>query len=538
MRMMPAGTSASTAALLLGVALALGALGACGPVAREPGTVVMASGADLPSANPLVTIHPLSRQVQRFVLFVTLARYDSALVPQPYLARAWEWSADGRTLTLRLHPGLHWHDGHPTTAADVVFTIDAARDPATGFPRAADLADLRSVHADDDSTVVLAFTRAPTGFPPLLAELPIVPRHLLADVPRAEMRRAAFGLAPVGNGPFRFVRREAGSRWIFERNDRFPAALGGPPRLSRLVIAVVDEATTKFAGLVSGELQVAGIAPTMAGLADEDPALRVLTYPVLFTTGIVFNTARPPFDDARVRHAVDLALQRERIVEAAVAGLATPAAGPVPPGLPLALAAQPRFDPARADSLLDAAGWRRAPGARWRTRAGVALRFDLLTVGSADNAIEQLVQADLAERGIRMEIRQLELAAFLAQAQAAERTFDALITGIPGDASLAYLAAMYDSRLAGGALDYGAFHTPTLDAAFAAVRAAADTTAARAAWHAVQRELQRELPATWVYHARGVQGLSARLRGVTMDLRGELPTVARWSLAPGDAPPP
>ena len=99
-----------------GVTLALALGTRCAPPARATDVVVVASGAELESANPLVTVHPLSRQVQRYALFVTLARYDSALRAQPYYARRWEWSADRTALTLHLEPTLRWHDGAPTTA--------------------------------------------------------------------------------------------------------------------------------------------------------------------------------------------------------------------------------------------------------------------------------------------------------------------------------------------------------------------------------------------------------------------------------------
>ncbi|HEY6809303.1 MAG TPA: ABC transporter substrate-binding protein, partial [Gemmatimonadales bacterium] len=111
-----------------------------GNAARRGDTVLYASGADLQGMNALVTRMPLAKQVQRYVLLTTLVRYDSALGPQPYLARSWTWSADGRTLTFRLHTDLRWHDGVPTTARDVRWTLDAARDSATGYPRAGDLA--------------------------------------------------------------------------------------------------------------------------------------------------------------------------------------------------------------------------------------------------------------------------------------------------------------------------------------------------------------------------------------------------------------
>ena len=495
----------------------------------------MASGTDLESANPLVTIHPLSRQVQRFVLFVTLARYDSVLAPAPYYARAWSWSPDRRALTFQLVPGLRWHDGRPTTARDVAFTIDAARDPATGYPRAADLAAIVSATAPDDSTVVLRYDDPQPNFPLVFCELPIVPAHLLGDTPRREMRRAAFNIDPVGNGPFVFVSRTPGQRWIFRRNPDFPAAMGGPPNVAGLVVAVVDEATTKFAALASGDVDVAGIAPSMATLAAEDPTLRVVDYPVLFTTGLVFNAQRPPFDDVRVRRAVSVSIDRGRILRAALAGYGTPASGPVPPENPYASGGAPVHDPALADSLLDAAGWTRgADGVR--ARGGRLFAVELLTVGSGDNAIEQLIQADLRERGIRLGIRQMELGAFLALARAREKSFDLLISGVSGDLSLAYLGAMFDGRQAGGALDYAGYHTARLDSLFARARRAGTATDARAAWLAVQAELDRATPVAWLYHSRGVQGLSARLVNVRMDLRGELPTIARWTIDSGASP--
>ncbi len=497
--------------------------------------LVYASGSDLESGNPLVTIHPLSRQVQRHALFVTLARYDSALAAIPYAARSWKWSPDRRVLTLHLHSGVRWHDGHPTTTADVAFTIEAARDPSTGYLRASDLASITRVTVSNDSTLSLHFATPQLAFPAVLCELPIVPRHLLGDVPRGEMRRAPFSTDPVGNGPFRFVSRRPGQRWVFARDSAFPSELGGPARAAGLVVAVVDEATTKFAGLASGDLDFAGISPTMASLAERDPSMRVLDYPVLFSTALVFNVAKAPFHDPRVRRAIGLSIDRHRIVRVALAGYGRPAGGPVPPENPLSDGRQPVRDVSRADSLFDAAGWRRGAGGA-RQRDGRRLAFELLTVGSGDNALEQLVQDDLAARGVRVEIRQVEMGAFLATARERAKRFDVLQTGIPGDLSLAYLSAMYDSRQAGSALDYAGYHTPRMDSLFAAVRTAGDTAQLRLGWLAIQSELASQAPAVWIYHSRGLVGMSSRLRNVRMDLRGELATVTEWHTAlPADA---
>ena len=197
-------------------------------------------------------------------------------------------------------------------------------------------------------------------------------------------------------------------------------------------------------------------------------------------------------------------------------------------GVPVAEPRLPVLDTARADSLLDAAGWtRRANGVRQRDAQ--PLRVTLLTVGSGDMASEQLIQADLRARGIAVDIRTRELATFLATMRAPQKDFDLAYTGIPGDLALGHLMAMFLSAQRGGALDYTGFHLPDLDAALIAARAADAGQPSREAWQRVDALLQRDMPAAFVYHARGVQGRSRRLQHVVMDLRGELTSIARWS---------
>ncbi|MEO7458136.1 MAG: peptide ABC transporter substrate-binding protein [Gemmatimonadaceae bacterium] len=513
------------------VAVFAGLAGCIAPQ-RSADVLVMASGADLESANPLVTVHPLSRQVQRYALFVTLLRYDSVLVPQPYFATHWEFSPDSAALTLHLVRDLRWHDGASVTARDAAFTFLVARDPATGFARASELSVLDTALATDDTTLVLRYRTPQSRLPALLAELPIVPAHLLGAVARKEMRRAPYNDAPVGNGPFRFVRRDRGARWTFARNDAFPASLGGPPKLRGFVVAVVDEATTKFAGLASGELDVAGISPTMASLAQHDATLQLVTYPVLFGTALCFNVSRAPFDDVRVRRAVARSIERARIVDIALAGFGRPSSSPLPPDSPLSWTPPVMRDTASADSLLDAAGWRRGAGGV-RARNGRSLAVELLTVGSGDNVAEQLVQGDLAARGFTVTVRQTEMGAFLTAARATTRNFDMLIAGIPGDLSYSYVSALFHGAQRGGTLDYTGFHQPALDALLDRANAAPEGASRVAAWRDVQVALDSLAPATWLYHSRGVQGLSRRVRGVRMDLRGELVTLHDWYFATG-----
>src|SRR5436853_82429 len=422
---------------------------ACGGrAARRGRTVVFASGADLQTVNPLLTVHPFAKQVERYVLLTTLARYDSALVPQPYLARAWTWSADRKSLVFRLQAGVRWHDGTPTTARDVAWTLSAARDPATGYPRTADFADVAFVNDPNDSTVVIRFAHAQRSIPDVLTDLAILPAHVLDSIPRA-----------------------------------------GPPALARLIIVVVDEPTAKLAALTAGEIDFAGIQPAHVAFVRKDTSLAVIDYPLIFPYGIVFNMRRPPFDDARVRLAVALALDRREIVDGYLYGFGTVADGPVPPGVPGYAPVRPI--PANPDSA------RRLLGGRH-------IAFELLTVGSGEGALEQMIQARLAAVGFDVAIRQLELTAFLARVNSRQRDFTAAVLGTPGDPGLGYLQTL---------------------AALAGVRPAPDPATA-------QRVFRDSLRVALLHHVRGLRGMNRRVSGVRMDVRGELPTIAGWRTEP------
>jgi peptide/nickel transport system substrate-binding protein len=478
------------------LALTLLAIDACGDAARRGETVLFASGADLQSINPLLTIHPLARQVQRYVLLTTLARYDSTLVARPYLARSWRWSADGRTLTFRLRTDVRWHDGIPTTARDVVWTLRAARDSATGYPRLNELLAVTSITGTDDSTVELRFVarqaaHAPNDLPFVYTDLAILPAHLLDSVPHGRLREAAWNVHPVGNGPFRFVAHEPNRRWVFARNADFPAALGGAPQFDRFIVVVADEPMVKLSALVSGELDFAGISPQHVAFVRGRQGLAVREYPVIFPYGLIFNTRRPPFNDPRARLAAALAINRPEIVDGYLFGLATVADGPVPPELPLYV------PPPRIPFAPDSAG--RLVAAVSRALGG-APAFELLAVGSGEGALEQMLQARLNAVGFTVTIRQLENATFLSRVFGPRHDFTAAVTGVAGDPGLGFLQPLGDVT---------------------GITIPPDPAEA-------QRVFARELPVVWLYHARGVQAMNNRVRGVRMDMRGELPTVAAW----------
>ncbi len=502
---------------------------ACAPGREhDAGTVFFASGADLQSINPLIAVHSLAKQVQKNVLLLTLVAYDSALRPVPRLATP-EWGAGRRTLTFRLRHDVFWHDGIPTTAEDVTWTLGMARDPAVAYPRARELEAIVAVDAVDSFTVRVRFSRPQPVFPDVFTDLAILPAHRFRDVTASGMRTAPFNRAPIGNGPFEFAEYQPGQRWIFRRSERFPVELGRPA-IQRLAIIVVDEPATKLAGLTSGELDFAGIAPSHANIVRQNPALEVVDYPIMLSNAVFWNLRRPPFNDVRVRHALDLAIDRALIVEGFIHGFGTAAGGPVPPAHPWYEPVTPTaHDSGSAARLLSEAGWTLGPDGV-RVHNGRRLAFDLLTVGSGDNILEQMIQAQLKSVGGEMRIRQLELSAFLGVVQGSGRDFDAAVTGITGDLALGYVGALFDSRNP-GPLAYSGYQSREFDAALDRARVAITEPALVDAWREAQRVLSRDQPVSWLYHSRGVQGVNRRVGNVSIDLRGELANVARWTLA-------
>jgi len=401
-----------------------------------------------------------------------------------------------------------------------------ARAPDIAYPRARDLASIVEVSALDSLTVRITFNRPQPLFPDVFTDLAILPAFRFGGLEPADVRSAAFNREPVGNGPFEFVEYRPNQRWVFERSEQFPVDMGRP-EVERFVVVVVDEPATKLAALTSGELDFAGISPAHAKFVEDDESLYTIDYPLQFVYALVWNLRRSPFDDVRVRRALTMALDRQLLIDAYLYGYGTVANGPVPPEHPwyTEVPAVP-YDPIAAAALLDDAGWVVGEDGVRHTGSR-SLTIDLLTVGSGDVPLEQMIQAQLSEVGVVVRIHQLEMTSFLATAQASDRDFDALVTGIPGDYSLGYVAAMFGGRDP-GPLAYPGYRSARFDDMVEdAERAETEEDLIRA-WQAALYVLDEDLPTTWLYHARGLQGANIRIMNTTIDFRGELAGICQW----------
>jgi peptide/nickel transport system substrate-binding protein len=286
------------------------------------GTVIGAGLAEIPGGmNGLVTADQIANQHQLYVHLMSLVRFDEDLQPEPYLAESWQFDDQGRQLTFRLRRDIRWHDGTPTTAQDVAFTYQRAKDPETGFPNPGYFAYYDGVEVVDSFTVRFRI-RPHAQILDTWRATPILPEHLLGDVPSPELAAHPYGsVCPVGNGPFRFVEHRENDRWTFAANPEFPEALGGRPLVDRYVFRIIPEQTTILAELLAGTVDLYfSVVPDHAGAIRSAPDVRLIRSRSRDYVFVGWNSRRAQLANPDVRRALTLATDRQAMVDGLLGG--------------------------------------------------------------------------------------------------------------------------------------------------------------------------------------------------------------------------
>jgi len=372
----------------------------------------LTTGADPPGLNPLVfdnaEVTYASPLIHGFLLTTDA---EGRLVPDfalevPTRANG-GISADGRTITYRLRRGVTWQDGAPFDARDVAFTIRAVLNPANDVPDRTGFDDIDGVRVPNPHTVLVRLKRP---FSPFVASCltlgandpyPILPAHLLAG--RHDLNHDPYNEKPVGLGPYALASWQRGSRLELVANAHY---YRGPPGFKRVTIAIVPDQSTTLALFKTGDVDVV-VARSATGRAYLDavrgvPGTHTILKPHNEFDFVIFNTARAPLDDVRVRRALVLGIDRERIMRSIEGELWVPGDSDRLPGkfgYDAALR-QPRYDPAAAARELDAAGWRLVDGVRVRSGRRLVLDAVSTTESTATTRFDVLLQQDLKRLGI------------------------------------------------------------------------------------------------------------------------------------------
>jgi peptide/nickel transport system substrate-binding protein len=520
---------------------------------RYGGTAVIASYGDLQSMNALVASDFTSNSIMREMLFMPLVKYDEKLNVVPWLAASWDTArvaGDSLDLTFHLRRDVKWHDGQPTTAEDVKFTYERAIDPRTGFPNISAFQGFYSPRVVLVDPYTVRFRMRPHAeFLDIWYQTPIMPKHLLGSVPPEQLITHPFGTtAPVGNGPFRFVRRIPGQEWVFEANPAFSDSLGGRPYLDRIVYRNLPEQTTLLTELLTGRVDVyLGVNPAQAEQVKASRTAHLSATPFRQWVYIAWNTRLPMFSDARVRRALTMAIDRQAIVEALVHGYGevgrasvTPAHWSYDPRDTLTLLPH---DTAAARKLLTEAGWQdRDRNGVLEDAQGREFRFTLKTNQGNDlrKDITEIVQAQLRPLGIVVEPRLVEWNTLIRQLQgsatgrgAGTRDFEAVVNAWVDDFRKNDADILHSRNLT-KPYQYVGYANTRVDSMIDTLNVIMDRQQAAPIWREYQRLLATEAPYTVLYYPQRLAGINRRLQGVKMDVRGDLSTVGKWWILPSE----
>ncbi len=484
--------------------------------------------------NPLLaTTDP--ENVVIALLFRNLLEYDEKLNLVPGLAEGVDVSADHLTYTVRLRPGVRWEDGSPVTAEDVVFTVRVVADPKSqALTRKTYWEGLDRAEAVDPRTARIVFKEPYAGRLDAF-NLPLLPA---AEYRGSDLGTSPRNRKPLANGPYRLGLWEGG-RLELVRNPQY---FGTKPEPEMVVFRVAPETAAAFQGLLSGELHEMRVTFEEKRRLDADATLaaRSLVFDELAYTYIAWQNGQPLFASPSVRRALTMLIDREAIARTLYGGLARPASGPVPPGswaYDPSIAPWP-YDPAQAEALLAAAGFRKGPDGILR-RGSARFAFRLLLGAGSDlqRQIAEVIQQSLRKAGIDMSIQPMEWAAFSSRVDAGD--FEAFMAAMNLDPNPDLSVSWHSSQKAPKGWNTVGYSNPEADALMDRLRTTFDREEARRLYARLLRIFHEDEPVSFLHTVSSRWGVSKRLENVRTSPIGLFlfwPGASAWRLSRGIAP--
>jgi peptide/nickel transport system substrate-binding protein len=418
------------------------------------------------------------------------------LQPHPHLAERMELP-DPNTIHLTLRQGVTFHNGDPLTVDDVVFTLQRVSGPDTKSEHKPYTKSVASVTALDDKTVEVKLSKPDVTFPGRLALIPIVSKK------EVEAKGdEGFDASPVGTGPYKFVSWKRGDRVTMEATDNY---WGGNPKIKTLVWRGIPEDSTRVAELQTGGLDIAVNIPTQSvPQLKESNKLEVVTANSLRTLFVILNTHKPPFDDVRMRQAVNYAIDKSLIVDGVLDGFGRPNSEPFGPevfGYNKDLEGFYAYDPDKAKALMKEAGFEKGTEVKFFGATGRYLK---------DKEVEENIVAQLGEVGIKVNLTTLEFQAF----------FDNYITKVNDDMQMGFWSNANNTADA----DYGLalnvsskgrglyWSDPQVDQAIEDARQQVDTDKRAQMYHDMLDKIVKAAPWIFLYNQLDIYGKSKRLQ--------------------------
>jgi peptide/nickel transport system substrate-binding protein len=530
--------------LLIPALLAAGSPAAALQRSNDHGSAVLIMGQE--PATPIPTLLNGSANIAvSDLLFLRLARPGVGLSTtderafEPQLARSWS-RRDSLTIVFELDPRARWHDGVAVTARDVVFSFARMRDSTVDAQRALLLRYLASVTAEGDRRVVMRFRRAyPEQFYDASYHVQPLPAHLVDSLPPGpRFAGSEFVKRPVGNGPYRWIRRDPGRQLELAAD---PEYFLGAPKLDRLIFLTVRDPEAQINLLLDGTADILEAVPPVSGpvrLA-ANPAVRLLNIPSLSVLYLLFNQrapgdrsrAHPILGDVEVRRAISLALDRLNLARSTYGRFALPADAPaaqahwtrdvVPRGT--------AYNPAAARTLLASRGWvdRNGDGVLEKDGVPLTLRLSIPATSATRAIMAPQVQEQLRRIGVRVEIDRLDFPVFIERRTKGE--FDLDLSAANMDPSPSGIVQSWSCAGRGGT-NVGGYCDPGLDSLLE--RAIYATRNGGRIWQAAYARLQGDVPAVFLASPAWSVAVHSRFRNVSIRPESPYGDLWRWSVDP------
>lgn len=449
-------------------------------------------------------------------LFNTLLRYDAKLDLTGELAERWEVAADHKTIIFHLRPNLQWADGHSLTSADVLFTWQLVVDEKTRSPYASDYQLVTHAETPDPLTFVVHYAQA---FSPALdswSGLQILPKHLLAG---QDIHNTVFAQKPLGSHYYQLSEWRHGEYLKLSKN---PRAVLGMPLIDQRIARIIPDPSAQFLELMADNIDSMNMDPiTYARIIPSRPDLqaRLNQYKELGNsyTYLGFNLKRAPFNDVRVRKAINFAIDKQEIIDGVYLGLGIAIASPYKPGTRWShptLKPVP-YDPVRARALLAEAGYLDTNGDGLLERDGQPLHFEILT-NHGNKEREKtvvIIQRRLKEIGIDVSVRTMEWASLITR-YIKTGDFDAVVMGWGLGLDPDQYNIWHSSQQQPGQFNFIGYQNPIVDDLLTQGRQTFDPDQRMRLYHAFAEALYEDSPIVYLSAGYGLTAMHKRIQGI------------------------
>jgi len=468
-----------------------------------------------------------SRWITTPYIWEPLLDYDyDTMNLKPYLAESYDVSENGLEITFRLRNDIYFSDGVSITSDDVIFTYETITNPGIDAASIAQqYVDVEKVERIDDRQVRFIMKRPffKTLDALVFGDMGIYPKHIYEfDDPDEFNERIS---TPVGSGPYIFEKWDTGSQIVLRRNENY---WGSKPRLKKVVYRFITNTAASLQALRSGEIDLMIPEPDQFAERASDDTFREKFYllqyyeprvPFFF---IGWNIDTPYFSDKRVRLAMTHIIDREKIIDNLLKGSGKIITGPFYSGGGQGdpdIAPWP-YDPERAKSLLDQAGWIDTNGDGVRDKNGIPFRFKFMYTSSSTLYIRlvKLIKDEAAKVGIDVIADPYEWSVLIPRLT--DRNFEATVMGWGGDVIDDPYQIFHSSQIGDGASNYVGFRNKEADRLIETARMTLNEAERDNLFHEVHRILHEEQPYTFLFERPFMRLLDRRFQNVKIHAMG------------------